>query len=215
MALDPLPWQTPPSGGKMSEEEYFKLDETFPDKKYEYLNGVARLMSGGSAEHEDIAFNIRAALKRQLPGSQCRVSGSDLRVRIGTKSNGRLDYVYSDVTVYCDKSHARRGKKLVNTPRIVVEVLSPSNEASDRRAKRRAYQACPTIQEIVLVDQFAPHVEIYRRAEDDEAKWDHVTYDEPEQEITLTSVNLSLPMAEIYEGINFDEPLLDEFFPDE
>jgi len=51
MVLDPSPWQTPPSGGQMSEAEYFELDERTFDRKYEYLNGIARLMSGGSIAH--------------------------------------------------------------------------------------------------------------------------------------------------------------------
>lgn len=211
MSLDPLPWQTPPGGGRMSEAEYFALDESSPNAKYEYLDGVARLMSGGSGEHDEIAFNIRVALKAR---SQCRVSGSDLKVMVGRKANGRPDYAYPDITVSCDPRDRRRGIKMIRSPRVVIEILSPSTEKFDRTDKREAYQACPTIQEIVLISQFAPHVEVYQREEDNQANWSHIFY-ESGQDVPLTSVDTLIPMDEIYTGINFDELLLDEPFLDE
>ena len=211
MALDPLPWQTPPSGGPMSEAEYFELDEQTFNGKYEYLNGVARLMSGGSGEHDEIAFNIRVALKAR---SRCRVAGSDLKVMVGRKANGRPDYVYPDVTVSCDMCDRRRGIKMIRSPRIVIEVLSPSTEKFDRTDKRGAYQAYPTIREIVLVSQFAPYVEVYRREEENSSQWSHVYYSAGE-EMLLASVDARIPIDEIYQGIDFDELLLDELLPDE
>ena len=116
MALDPLPWQTPPSGGRMSEEEYFALDERAFDAKYEYLNGVARLMSGGSIARADIAFNVCATLKGQFSSGPCHASNSDVRVMVGRKANGRPNYLYPDVTVSCNGSDrikpARRSRRL-------------------------------------------------------------------------------------------------------
>ena len=206
MALDPLPWQTPPSGGLMSEAEYFELDERTFNGKYEYLNGVARLMAGGSGEHDEISFNIRAALKARI---QCRVSGSDLRVMVGRKANGRPNYLYPDVTVSCNITDRKRGIKMIRSPRIAIEILSPSTEKFDRNEKLEAYQACPTIQEIVLVSQFAPHVEVYRREEENSSQWSHVYYSARE-EVVLTSADTRIPMSEVYQGIDFDELLPEE-----
>jgi Uma2 family endonuclease len=87
-----------------------------------------------------------------------------------------------------------------------VEVLSPSIEKSDRIDKLRRYQGCPTIQEIVLVNQYAPHIEVYRREEEKSPHWHHVVY-EPEEALVLESVDIQIPMQEIYQGIDFDEPL--------
>ncbi len=208
MATDPQSVQQPLAGGAMSVEDYFRLEQDFPQVKYEYINGVARLMSGGSIEHEDIALNVIFVLRQYFQSGPCHVRGDDVRVLLGFKPNGKEDYVYPDATVSCDVADRRRGNKLIRSPRIVFEVLSPSTEQVDRTDKLRAYQACPSIQEIVLINQFAQHVEIYRRESEDASTWKHLFYG-PGEEILLESVDVPIPMSHIYQGINFDEPLVE------
>jgi Uma2 family endonuclease len=194
-------------GGPMSVEAYLQLDQSTPDAKYEYLDGVARLMAGGSAEHDRIAYNIRAALEENFLSGPCTIFGSDMQTLVGMKSDGRPDYYYPDVTVSCDVADRRRGNKLIQAPRIVVEVLSPSTEHIDRGRKLKTYKAYPSVQEIMLVSQFARHVEVYRRGEDD--TWTYALYG-PDGGVELSSVDVAITMDEIYKRINFDEPLIDE-----
>lgn len=197
----------PQSGESMTVAEYFQLDTLVPMLKYEYQDGKVRLMAGGSGEHDDIAFNMRAALKQQFRSGPCFVHGSDMRVRV-SEADGT--YFYPDVTISCDMADRRRGNKLIRSPRVVVEVLSPSTEKEDRTSKLLTYQAYPTIQEIVLISQFAPHVEVYRRPEEG-TEWTYTIYGPRlEEEVVLESVDVAVSLAEIYEGINFDEPLLEE-----
>jgi Uma2 family endonuclease len=172
MTIDPQRTQ-PRTGERMTVREYFALDYAFPDAKYEYQDGCVRLMSGGTKAHDDIAFNTRFALKQQFRSGPCSVQGSDMRVQVSEAT-----YFFSDVTVTCDVADQRRDNKIIRSPRIVVEVLSPSTEKKDRNEKLRAYQACPTIQEIVLISRFAPYVEVFRRREEDGSEWDHVFYEE-------------------------------------
>ncbi len=186
----------------MDLEEYFHLDKIAPDLRYEYDAGTLRLMSGGTKAHDDIAFNIRVALKQHFQSGPCSVQGSDMRVQVTEDC-----YYYPDVTVTCDIADRRRDAILIRSPRIVVEVLSPSTEKSDRIDKLRMYQRCPTIQEIVLVNQYAPHVEVYRREEEKSLHWQHLVY-EPEEALILESVDIQIPMEEVYQGIDFDQPLV-------
>ena len=205
MAIDPEQIR---QGGPMSAEEYIRLDQDTWNGKYEYLDGIARLMSGGSAEHNRIARNVANAIEMHFLSGPCTVFGSDVRVLIGSKADGREHYVYPDVTVSCDVADRRRGVKLIQSPRIVVEVLSPGTEATDRGRKLATYKACPTIQEIMLINQFAPHVEVYRRGEDDTA-WHYIVF-EADSPIELSSIDVHILPTEIYRGINFDEPLLED-----
>ena len=195
----------PHPGGPMSVEDYLQLDDNTLDARYEYLGGVARLMSGGSGEHDQIARNTANAIEQHFPSGPCFVRGSDMRVLV---SEAHGTYVYPDVTVSCDVADRRRGNKLIRSPRIVVDVLSPSTEKDDRTIKLQAYQAYPTIQEILLISQFAPHVEIYRRRED-ETGWEYTSCG-PGSIVELTSVDVYLSMDEIYKRIDFDEPLMEE-----
>ncbi len=52
----------------MSVEEYFELEESDPDTRYEYLDGYVYMMSGGSANQAAISGNIYAILKSLLRG---------------------------------------------------------------------------------------------------------------------------------------------------
>lgn len=72
-----------------------------------------------------------------------------------------------------------------------------------------AYKACPTIQEIVLISQFAPHVEIYRRDETDQSTWSYEISGHGST-VVLKSVDVHIAIDELYQGINFDEPLAEE-----
>jgi Uma2 family endonuclease len=194
----------PQTGDHMTIQEYFQLDYTVPNEKYEYQDGMIRLMAGGSKEHDDIAFNTRLALKLQFQSGPCSVQGSDMRVQVAENT-----YFYPDVTVTCDVADRRRGTKVICSPRIVVEVLSPSTEKIDRTDKLTAYQQCPSIQEIVLIDQFAPHVEVYRRDEEIETEWGRSVYEEGE-EVALQSVDIFIPVDEIYHNIDFNEPVVEQ-----
>ncbi|MDQ2905998.1 MAG: Uma2 family endonuclease [Chloroflexota bacterium] len=134
MSIDPQRrplWQSRP----MSVEEYLRLDRSAADAKYEYLDGVARLLAGGSAEHDRIAYNTRVVLNQHFLSGPCTVFGSEVQVFIGIKPDGRESYFYPDVTVSCDVADRRRGIKLIQSPRIVVEVLSPGTESIDRGKK--------------------------------------------------------------------------------
>jgi Uma2 family endonuclease len=199
--------QTDWQGKAMSEEEYHELEQLSPERKYEYINGRAYMMSGGSIEHDRIRRNVESALDRRCGLGPCRVFGVDVQVLVGIKKNGKPHYVYPEATVSCDQGDQRRGNLLVESPRVVVEVLSPSTEPRDRGIKFRAYQHCPTIQEIVLINQFIPHVEVWQRNEEypeNPKAWHYRRYG-PDETVELLSLGIELPMAEIYLNLDFGD----------
>ena len=203
MTIDPQ--HTPPqTGERMSIKEYFMLDYTTHDAKYEYHDGTIRLMSGGSAEHAIIAGNIYMELRLQFRSGPCTVYNSDMRVQVNNDT-----YFFPDVTVTCDIADRRRGIKMIRSPRLVVEVLSPSTESTDRTEKLTIYKACPSIAEIVLVSQFASYVEVWRRDRDNKTEWHYTHYGSGET-AEFASLDVHIPMDDIYDGINFDEPLVEE-----
>lgn len=191
----------------MSVEEYQELERLSPDRKYEYINGKVYMMSGGTVEHDLIADNMRTTLKNQLRSGPCRVFTSDVQVLLGKKQNGRAHYVYPDGTVSCTAADWHRGSTLIEAPRVVIEALSPGTETRDRGVKFNAYQNCPTVQEIVLVNQYFPLVEVWRRSEehpDNPEAWNCYRYS-ANQAVELTSLNLHLLMDDIYQGLSFDD----------
>ena len=188
----------------MSEAAFHELERLSPDRKYEYLNGMAYLMSGGSVAHDRITRNVGYALDSQLRSGPCRAFGVDVQVLLGTKKDGKKHYAYPDATVSCDAADRRPENTLIESPRVVIEVLSPGTEARDRGVKFKAYQGCPTLQEIVLISQFAQYVEIWQRDDQESAAWNYRHYG-PGEIVELKSVDVRIGIADVYQGLDFAE----------
>lgn len=127
-----------------------------------------------------------------------------MQVLLGTKKDGKKHYAYLDATVSCDAADRRPENMLIASPRVVIEVLSPSTETRDRGVKFKAYQKCPTIQEIVLMSQFAQYVEIWQRDDQDSSAW-HYRHYGPGEMVTIKSINVQTDIADVYQGLDFEE----------
>ena len=99
----------------------------------------------------------------------------------------------------CD-DRDRRATKFISYPCLVVEVLSPTTEAYDRGDKFALYRRSTTLQDYVLVGTNAMRVDLYQRNE--RGRWEILSYAAGDI-IELPSVNLSVPVAQIYEDIVF------------
>jgi Uma2 family endonuclease len=205
---DDLPlWPRP--GTRMTEERYHELEHLSPDRKYEYIDGVAYMMSGGSVAHDRIAYNMRLALDIRLTSGPCAVFGSDVQVFLALKQNLKKQFVYPDVTVSCSETDNSAENTLIASPRVVVEVLSPNTETRDRGTKFKAYQNRETVQEIVLISQFAQYVEVWQRNEQNPHNskiWLYRHYG-PSDTIDLLSIDAHIAVSELYRGLQFDETL--------
>lgn len=192
----------PSRSGAMSEEEFHELEHLNPDRKYEYIAGKVYMMSGGSVGHDLIMDNIRASLRSRLRSSSCTAFGSEVQVLIGIKKDGRKHFVYPDATVSCNVTDRRADNTLIESPKIVIEVLSPGTEARDRGVKFRIYQKCPTIQEIVLVNQYIPYVEIWQRDSQDIEKWNYRHYSAGDT-VEFASIHVHVDIEELYLDLQF------------
>jgi Uma2 family endonuclease len=178
---------------QISEAEYLALEAQSP-LKHEYVAGGIYAMTGASLRHNVIALNIAALLRAHLRGSPCRTFMSDAKLRV----NKLNSYYYPDVMVTCDPRHQNitPGDTVIEAPRLVVEILSNSTEATDRREKLLAYRSLPSMLEYVLVSQEVASVEIHRRHGD--IGWQIITLS-PGDPVELNSVELVSDFAAIYE----------------
>jgi Uma2 family endonuclease len=184
----------------MSVEEYFQLERNDPDARYEYVDGYIYAMAGGTFNHDTIKFNIQRMLWTLLRGGNCRVYSSDIKVSI-TKER----YFHPDVTVTCDPRDRGTGD-LLQSPRVVVEVLSPSTELKDRTWKLQNYTAHPTIEEYLLVSSQTFKIELYRKERN---KWVYYAFS-INDDIDLACLGVHFPAAEAYEGIDPEEDFVTE-----
>lgn len=182
-------------------DEWRELERANPDAKYEYIDGQVYLMSGGSLAHSRISTNTVRALEDALGNQPCYAYNSDASVRVS-----ETRYTYPDASVSCDQADRPTIEQMeVQTPRVVVEVLSDSTEGKDRLRKANWYHTCPTIQEYMLIATKYQAVEIQRRAGDE---WTLHIFG-PGDEIELVSIGVRFPLAALYRGTTVPEMLND------
>ncbi|MBD1853183.1 Uma2 family endonuclease [Cyanobacteria bacterium FACHB-502] len=195
-----------PKSQLMAPEAYLEWEDQHPFR-HEYLRGIAYAMTGGSVPHNDIALNLYRILYPHLRSRGCRVNVADVKVQVS--DNG--PYFYPDVVVSCDERD-RRAFKLIQSPCLIVEILSPGTAGFDRGDKFRAYRRLTTLQEYVLIDSETRNVDCYRR--NDQGKWELTAYpldeapEESDPEVHFTSIDFRCPLSAIYEDIDFPEPSL-------
>jgi Uma2 family endonuclease len=167
----------------------FLAFEAEESERYEFVDGIVRLMTGGSAAHSAIKGNVFAELRSTLRSGPCRVDVDDLKVVTETA------VMYPDVLVTCVPIAPEDDR--VQQPTVVVEVLSPTTERHDRIAKWREYQRIASLQHFVLVEQAERWVEVYSRTE---TGWALAGIEPPEDAVPLQAVGATLSLESIYEG---------------
>ena len=176
-------------------EEYLAF-EAASEFKHEYIDGVIYDMTGGTFHHSGIKVNITVELGIQLRNRDYSVRNSDMSVRVGGSR-----FVYPDVSVVRGQPELEENDTILLNPILTVEVLSPTTEDYDRSTKLRYYQALPSLQCCLIVEQFDIQVDAYIREKD---SWRHHRYDSSDDIITLPMLDSQLPLAEIYRGISFE-----------
>ena len=176
-------------------EEYLQLEDK-SEIRHEYLGGQIFAMSGGSKEHNLIAGNIYSRLRSHLRGSSCSVFMADMKVRIELANKAKDIFYYPDVVITCDSQDQDRF--FLNYPCLIIKVLSPSTETTDRRENLVNYQNLESLQEYVLVSQEAIKIEVYRQ--DHQKNW-LLEILGKDDELRLDSIGLTLTMAEVYEEV--------------
>lgn len=155
--------------------------------RHEYVDGEVYAMVGASDRHVLIAGNLFAAIHTGLP-ERCQAFISDMKVRI--RVDEKDIFYYPDILVSCDSRD--RETYYRQDPCLVIEVLSPSTERTDRFEKLMFYRHLDRLEEYVLVSQDYRQVEIYRRS----ARWEPVRYNQGV--VTLESVQIEIAMDQIY-----------------
>ena len=164
--------------------------------RYELVDGQVYAMGGGTAEHDTIGNNLRAALHTQMRGKPCRAHGPDLKVRAGR--DGR----YPDALIDCGPRVP--GALHAQEPVAVFEVLSKSTGWIDQSLKLRDYDATPTIRTYVLISQDEQRAMVYMRDADGRLGIQSAVLLEGEGvSIEIPEFGVALPFSALYEGLEF------------
>lgn len=130
--------------------------------RYEWVNGRAWAMAGGSRRHAAVATNVLVALAGLCRDVPCRPTNGDQRLHVELTGS----YFYPDAMVICgDFESSPADPESVTNPVLLVEVLSPSTADYDRGAKFEHYRRIPTLRHVLFVDPDHHHVTHLQRLE--------------------------------------------------
>ena len=175
--------------------EDFLEGEPYSEVRHEFIGGVVYAMAGASEVHNAICLNLAAALHPHLRGKACRLFMADVKVRL--RIAGDDLFYYPDLMVAGDPRDTDRYFK--RFPRVLIEVLSETTERTDRREKFLSYTQIETLEEYVLVAQDRMEVTLFRRAN----QWQPEILTRAELSLRLASIDFAMPLAGIYEGVQF------------
>jgi Uma2 family endonuclease len=164
--------------------------------KHEYLGGVVYAMAGARNIHNTIAGNIFAHCHHRLRGRPCQPFNSDTKARIRTPTQTR--FYYPDVSVIRRPNPAH--DSFQDEPAMIVEVVSQATRRLDEGEKKDTYLTIPSLNVYMLVEQDAPVVQVFRRAE---AGFVREIYEGLDAVIALPDIGIELPLTEIYRGVEF------------
>jgi Uma2 family endonuclease len=186
-----------PQKKKYTPEEYLALEEK-AEFRSEYHDGEIIPMTGGSINHNRITGNIYAYIKYQVRGKNKEAFTNDLRVWM----NRYQRYVYPDVFIIQGTPilHESRTDTITN-PRLIVEVLSKSTQQYDHTEKFRYYRSIPDFQEYLLINQYEVSIEHYIKT--GEKEWILREYENMDEAIQLSSIDVEITLNDIYEGVDF------------
>jgi Uma2 family endonuclease len=180
---------------RMTLNEFLRWEDG-TDTRYELIGGLPIAMAPPARAHGMLCARlggmIDAGLRSRRPCSA--------QTEAGIVRPDRDDTFYAaDLAVTC--SPYQRGEQLVRDPILIVEILSPGTERHDRRTKLPAYRDIDSVSEIVLIDSESIYAEILRREGD---RWITELVQRRDATLRLSSVDLQIAMAELYEGIDVE-----------
>lgn len=191
MTAQPLPYYTM--------EQYAAMEDKATHKS-EYCAGHISRVNQVSPQHCAIAANITTGIGQPLKQTAYRTYTSNLRVTVMAANFS----TYPDVTIVCGEPHVNPfDKNSVINPSVIFEVLSPSTERYDRGEKWARYRRLESLEEYLLVSQDKPKVERYVRQES--GLWSYKAVEGLDAASVLTVLGVTLPLAEIYDRITFEE----------
>ena len=168
-----------------------------PDNRmWQLVDGTPVAMAPASWRHNALLGEIHGVIRSHLidQGSPC---SSVPTPGIITPKHAGQNMRIPDLAVTCVDPASNSGTDLADTPLpiLVVEVLSPSNQA-ETWINVWTYTTMPSVQEVAIFYTESVRADVLRRRED--GTWP----DDPERvrdgDLVLQSISLRTPLADLY-----------------
>lgn len=142
----------------ISFEEYLDLRKN-SDEIIEYLDGIVCMSPSPSTQHQRISAKLTTEFMLFLRGKSCEVLAAPYDIELYREDIEGKKIVIPDLSVICDKK-GFTNNKYVGIPTLIVEILSPSNQAHDLVTKLNIYMKYG-VKEYWIVNPLKESITIY------------------------------------------------------
>lgn len=147
-----------PNAKSMTVQEYYTLREE-SERLFEFADGIVMMVPSPSTHHQRISSRLHAKLFNFLDGGDCEVFHAPFDVELKSKKLGGTHIVIPDLLVVCDKK-GLTNNKFVGAPELIIEILSPSNQAHDLVFKLNLYMQAG-VNEYWIVNPMLNIIQVY------------------------------------------------------
>ncbi|MEI6386195.1 MAG: Uma2 family endonuclease [Spirochaetota bacterium] len=133
------------------------------DKRWELIDGLARMMAAPSTSHQRVSMRLAGELHAFLKGKPCEVLTAPFDVLLPERDeedDETCNVVQPDIVVFCDSSRIRKANAR-GAPDLAMEILSPSSSKWDQNDKFRLYERMG-VREYWIIDPAALSICVYR-----------------------------------------------------
>jgi Uma2 family endonuclease len=185
--------------GLMTVDEFLKWDSP-GGYHWQLIDGVPVAMSPPAPLHGVIQSEVGSLVRNHLVefGKPCTVNTTP---GVIPRFQADRNYMVPDLAVTCSRTDI--AGKAVHEPMLLIEILSPTNDADTWR-NVWAYMTIPALREILVIRTASMGVELLRRADDD--AWPDKPRAIADGEFTLSSIGLNLAVASLYRGAGMTDP---------
>lgn len=176
---------------KLTLQAFLEWEET-QETKNEFYRGEVFAMVGARRSHGRVVGNLVRHVGNALDGTPCQVFHEGMKVQIA-----EVAILYPDVFVTCDPADLAT-ESVFRSPKLVVEVLSPSTEDYDRSGKFALYRGLMSMSEYVLINPETRRVESFVR----DGAGNFVFHDWSDAPaLRLESIGLEVDIAALFAGL--------------
>ena len=136
----------------------YAAEEFEEESDFELIGGEKFIMAAAAPNinHLTIVIRIASMFTNYIDEKSINaIVLADPDVYLSEKNHYR-----PDLSIVCDLTMVKNGKKVYGAPDLVVEVLSESTMDNDLGPKKLAYEECG-VKEYWIVDQWSRRIEVY------------------------------------------------------
>jgi Uma2 family endonuclease len=129
------------------------------NETYEYIDGVVYMSPSPSTKHQQISMILGSEIYNYLKGKPCQVFSAPFDIRLYKEDIAGEKVVIPDISVICNKA-GLGDNYYKGVPDLIVEILSPSNQAHDLVFKLNLYMQYG-VREYWIVNPMIKTIQVY------------------------------------------------------